>query len=152
MNMNPKRHELNIDILLEMEAPSQEVADVEEVARREGIRGSVRPSLIRLSQGELPWVVILLDPVAILFSAFLKGAGQEAGRDAYKRLKSLVSRLYNARRNRNGSVTVEDFETSTYIVLSDDLPEEAYRQLAELGLEQLKGGYWVWDYERNQWR
>ena len=49
-------------------------------------------------------------------------------------------------------MTVEDFETSTYIVLSDDLPEEAYRQLAELGLEQLKGGYWVWDYERNQWR
>ena len=151
MNTKAQGNELNIDIVLDMEALPQEVAAVKEVAEEEGIRGSVRATFFRKSLGDLPWAIYLLVPVLVFCSAFLKGSGQEAGRDAYQALRQLISRLYNARRDRKGSVVVRDSDTFTHIVFQDDLPEEAYRQLAQIGQERLEGGYWVWDFEQGRW-
>ena len=151
MNTKPPSNELSIDILLDMEALPQEVVAVKEIAEEEGIRGSVRAAFFRKSLGDLPWVIYLLVPVLVFCSAFLKGAGQEAGRDAYQGLRKFISRLYSARRDRNGSVVVRDSDTFTHIVFQDDLPEEACRQLAQIGQERLEGGYWVWDFEQGRW-
>ena len=151
MNTKAQDSELTVDILLDMEASPKEVDAVTRVAQEEGIRGSVRAAFFRKSLGDLPWVIYLLVPALVFSSAFLKGAGQEAGRDAYQALRKFISQLYDARRDRNGSVVVRDSETFTHIVLQDDLPEEAYKQLAQIDQEQLEGGYWVWDFEQCRW-
>ena len=110
--MNAKaQDELDIDIVLDVEALPQEVAAVEEVVRQEGIPGSVRAAYFRASADNLPWIIFFLVPPLVFFSAFLKGAGQEAGRDAYKMLRGFISRLYAARRHRNGSVVIRDSDT-----------------------------------------
>ena len=149
--MKPKSNELNIDIVLEMGASPDEVADVEEVLRKEGIRGTVRASHIRLSVGELPWVIFLSASFFVFYVEFLRGAGQEAGRDAWKGLRKLVSHLYGARRNKRGSITIRTTDKLTIISLQDDLPEEAYKQLAQIASDRLKGGNWIWDSDQNRW-
>ena len=143
--------QLIIDILLDSDASDSEVAAVMDVAREEGIESSVQANYFRKSLGELPWVIFLSVQVGVFFSAFLKAAGQEAGRDAYLGIRRLVSRLYNARRNSNGSVVLLDDNTRTHITLNADLPEEAYKQLAQIDPEQLKGGYWTWDFDQKKW-
>ncbi len=142
---------LHMQILLDSEALPHEVTAVEEIVQKEGVRCSVCAGYFRKSAGDLPWVTLLLAPIAAFLAAFLAGAGQDAGRDAYQSIRRLVSRLYAARRDRNGSIVVMDDDTLTHIVLQPDLPEEAYRQLAQMDPEQLKGGHWVWDKERNHW-
>ncbi|MCY3801559.1 MAG: hypothetical protein OXG46_08255 [Chloroflexi bacterium] len=143
--------ELNIEIVLDAEALPREVAAIEEIARDEGIRGPVSATLFHKSLDELPWAIYLLAPVSLFFSAFLTRVGNEAGRDAYQAVRRLVCRLCAARRNKRGSLTVRDSDTFTHIALRPDLPEEAYRQLSQMGPEQLEGGYWMWDFEKNQW-
>ena len=142
---------MKVDVLLDSGASAAEVTAVTDVLRDEGMEGSVEAALSRRGAGELPWVIILLAPVAVFLSAFLKGIGQEAGRDTYHGLRQLISRLFGARRNANGSVSLSDEDTRTEIVLVDDLPEEAYRQLADKSLEELKGGYWTWDPKLGRW-
>ena len=142
---------LNIEILLDAEALPHEVAAVEEVAQEEGLRAPVSASFFRNSLGDLPWVIFLLAPVSVFFSAFLTGVGQEAGRDAYQAVRRLVSQLYGARRDGQGGVAFWDSNTFTHVVLLPDLPEEAYGQLTQIGSEQLEGGYWVWDFEKKRW-
>ena len=90
--------------------------------------------------------------LGVFFSAFFSTVGKEAGRDAYKGIRRLTSRLFGARRNSNGSVELWDDNARTHIILIADLPEEAYEQLAQEGLEQLKGGYWTWDSNLKEWR
>ena len=142
---------MKVDVLLDSGATAAEVTAVTDVLRNEGMEGSVEAALSSRGVGEFPWVIILLGPVAVFFSAFLTGFGQEAGRDTYQGLRRLISRLCRARRSTNGSVSLSDKDTRTEIVLVDDLPEEAYRQLAEKSLEELKGGYWTWDPKLGRW-
>ena len=142
---------MKVDVLLDSGASAAEVTAVTDVLRNDGMEGSVEAALSSRGVGEFPWVIILLGPVAVFFSAFLTGFGQEAGRDTYQGLRRLVSSLFRARRSSNGSVTLLDENTRTHIVLTADLPEESYRQLAEMSLEQLKGGYWTWDPKLDRW-
>ena len=144
--------EVNIDILLESDASDSEVAAVKAVAREEGIHGSVQTTWSSRGLEESPWVICLLAPFGVFFSAFFSTVGKEAGRDAYRGIRRLTSRLFGARRNSNGSVELWDDNTRTHIILTADLPEEAYAQLAQKGLEQLKGGYWTWDSNLKEWR
>ena len=142
---------MNIDILMDSDANASEVEAVTDVAREIGIHGSVQADYSSRAAIELPWVIFLLAPVGVFFSAFFTALGQEAGRDAYPGIRRLISRFFGARRNSNGSVVLLDENTRTHIVLDADVPEEAYRQLAQKGLEQLKGGYWTWDSKLNVW-
>ncbi len=142
---------MKVDVLLDSGASAAEITAVTDVLRDEGMEGSVKAAFSRRGADELPWVIFLMGSVAVFFTAFLKGFGQEAGRDTYQGLRRLISRLFRARRNSNGSVTLSDEDTRTEIVLVDGLPEEAYRQLAEKNLEELKGGYWTWDPKLGTW-
>ena len=151
MNELSDINELVIDVTLEMEAPPKEVVAVEEVLREEGIRGKVRATYMRLSMGELPWAIILLAPLFWFISAFFVGAGQEAGRDAWKGLRKLVSRLYAARRNKHGRITIRTTDTHTIIALQDDLPDEAYKRLVQMSPDRLNGGNWIWDFKQKRW-
>ena len=66
-------------------------------------------------------------------------------------LRDFVAHLYAARRNKDGSITIRTTDARTLIALQDDLPEEAYKQLAQMTLDELDGGNWIWDSERNRW-
>ena len=137
-----------IEIFLDTSATDSEINAVVEAARTEGIRGSVQAVVERRGLGELPWLVVLSAPISVFVSAFFAAAGN----DAYGGLRRLVSRLFRARRNSNGCVELEDNDSGTYIILTDDLPVEAYQHLAKIGLERLKGGYWVWESEHHKWK
>ena len=139
---------MNIDILLDSDASASEVVTVAAVAREEGIQGSVQPAWSSRGLEESPWVICLLMPVGVFLSAFLSAAGK----DAYAGIRRLISRLFGARRNTNGSVEFWDDKTKTHIILSADLSEEAYAQLAQKGVEQLMGGYWTWDSGVSEWK
>lgn len=151
MNTASYIDETKIDVMLEMEAPPDDVDAVKRVFQKEGIGCTFNGKFIRLSAGELPWVIFLCAPLGVFFTAFLKSAGQEAGRDAYLALRRLVSRLYAARRKNDGSIAIIGSENYTQIDLREDLPEEAYRQLAEMGPHELDGGNWIWDFKQNHW-
>ena len=142
---------MKVDILLDLDASASEVAAVKAIAREEGIHGSVQATWS--SRGlESPWVICLLAPVGIFFSAFFSTVGKEAGKDAYQGIRRLTSRLFGARRNSNGSVELWDDNTRTHVILTADLPEEAYAQLALKGLRQMQGGYWTWDSKLKEWK
>ena len=139
--------EMKIDILLDSDASATEVSAIEEIARQEGIHGSIQATYSQRSWGEVPWVVFLLASINLFFAAFIA----EAGKDSYQGIRRLVSRLFKARRNSHGNIVVSDDDSGTTIVLSEDLPGEAYTQLAQKGLQQIRGGYWTWDAKANTW-
>ena len=138
-------------IVLESEAPQHDVDAVQDVVSDIGISATVKPTFLRKSAGELPWVICLLTPVWVFFAAFLAAAGQEAGREAYQLMRRFIVQLYQARRSANGSITLRHPETHSQISLEPDLPDEAYRQLTQMGPELLEGHHWTWDYDQNQW-
>ena len=142
---------MNIEVILDSNASDSEIEAVKAVLREEGIHGSVEASLGGRGQGEFPWVIMLLMPVASFLHGFASAFGKEAGRDAYQALRRWVSRFFAARRNSNGNVVLLDDDTATTIVFSADLPKEAYEQLTQKNLEQLKGGYWTWDSNLEKW-
>ena len=74
-------------------------------------------------------VIYLLAPIGGFFSAFFSTVGKEAGKDAYQGIRRLLSRLFGARRNSNGSVELWDDHARTHIILTANLPEEAYAKL-----------------------
>ena len=138
---------MNIDILLDSDANDAEVAAVKAVLAEEGINGSIEATWSIRGLGEYPWVIFLLVALRPFYKSFLS----EAGKDAYQGLRRLICKLFRARRDSNGTIEVCDDNTETHIFLADDLPEEAYRQLTQKGLEQLKGGYWIWDSNLEEW-
>ena len=147
---------MNIDIILDSDASDSEVEAVKAVLREEGINGSVKGTLESRSLGEDPWVIILYIQVAYFLKGFTKGfattLGEEAARDVYQGLRRVVSRLSRIRGKSNGCVELCDDNTRTHVILTPDLPEEAYKQLAQKSVEQLKGGYWTWDSNLKEWR
>lgn len=80
--------------------------------------------------------------------AFLTAFAGAAGKDAYGSLRDFLKALRAARRDRSGSVVIRDVEGRddlTVLVLSSDLPEEAFSALAHLDLKANKGAYLAWD-------
>ena len=104
---------MNVDILLNSDARASEVAAVKKVAREEGFCGSVQAVYASRGLGDFPWVIILLVPLSLFFKAYLEEIGKAAGRDTYQGFRRLVARLFDARGNSNGSVSIEDKQTST---------------------------------------
>jgi hypothetical protein len=81
-------------------------------------------------------------------TAFLSAFAGAAGNDAYSGLKDFIAKISAARRGRDGTVVVqdrEDREDSTVLVLSADLPGEAFVAIGDLDLDAVKGAYLVWD-------
>jgi hypothetical protein len=79
----------------------------------------------------------------------VKAFADEAGRDSWRGLKWLVGRVYESRRRhdrKDGSILIEEQTASRQIVLREDLPEKAYREIVEGDLAET--GYYVWDGSR----
>ena len=138
---------LDVEYVLDRCASSDEVNAVAQIVLEEGVPGRVRAALAQKGIENLPWVILILVPV----TPFIKGFFEEAGRSSYKDLRELVSRLLAVRRKGQGYVEIRDKDSLTTVVFPRDLPEEAFKQLANLGSENIDGKYWVWDPEQNCW-
>lgn len=142
---------MDVQIVLNSDATAAEIAAVRAVAQEEGLRGPIEATWSSRGFEQFPWILCLLVPLGLFFSQFFSGMGQEAGKDAYREIRRLIARLYGARRDSNGCVEMWDKDTKTHIILTADLPEEAYAKLGKIGFSQLKGGYWTWDPGLGEW-
>ena len=135
--------------ILDADATPEEIAAVTKVVLQEGLPGQVEASLQEKNLGESPWVILILAHVAFFLKPFL----EEAGRHSYHDLRRLVSRLFAARREGQGHIELmqreRDFPTT--IAFGRDMPEEAFKQLLDLGLENIVDKYWVWDPSQGRW-
>ncbi len=142
-----ERQPLDVEWVLDRDAPSDEVDAVAQIALEEGLPGRVRASYSQKSAEDMPWIVLILVPLV----PFLKGFFEEAGRTGYHDLRRLVRRLFAARRKGQGHVEISDRDSLTTIVFPPELPDEAFKQFVKLGLENIRGKYWVWDPDQNSW-
>src|SRR5437868_14546906 len=118
-----------VQVSLECAARDDEVAAVAAVFAEAGVDADVRVDpMLKGAGGDFPWMVIISVPA----TAFLTTFAAEAGKDAYKELKKLIKRLYDARKTaqfRTGFLTFGGDETSTSFTLPPELPDEAWPQL-----------------------
>ena len=141
-----ERSSIDVEWVLDEEASPDEVAAVSQIALEEGLPGQVTASYGRRSAEVMEAITLIQTQVIPFLEGFL------AVSSAYKDLRRLVSRLFAARRKGQGTVEISDRDFLTTIVFTPDLPEEAFKQLAKLGLENIDGGYWVWDSNQGCWK
>jgi len=138
-----------LEVSIDVEASEEEVEAVAAAFRDAGIDASVSPTYGRKSLGtELPWIVLIGLPL----KGFLTAFGEEAGRDAWAALKSLVTKIRDARNSDNGSIVVQSRESPTTLVISKELPDAGYVALFNLDSEASEGAYLLWDEERGEWK
>ena len=136
------------EVVIDAGASEEEVEGISTAFQEVGVDASVLPGYVRMSEGDLPWIIALTLPL----NAFLAAFAAEAGKDAWAALKRLVTRIREARKGRHGEIVVRSRETSTVLNIRDNLPDEAYQALFELSAEQYEGAYLRWDKERGEWR
>lgn len=104
---------MTVEVSLEAEASPADQAAVAGVFESADIQADVRADYIRRSADLLPWLIVIGVVAARFLWAAVGGAGDEAGRDAWKGLKWLVNALYEARRpsqSPQGGVSISDQE------------------------------------------
>ena len=121
------------EVALEAVASDDEVAEVAAAFTDSGYPGGGRAWVEGRGAGAFQWILMISVPA----TAFLTALAAEAGKDAYKVLKRLVGRIHEARTAAGtaagwttDSVAVVDEETSTWILVPPELPEEAWRALS----------------------
>lgn len=148
---------MTVEVMLESEVTDGERAAVAEVFASAGIEADVKGACIRHSAGLLPWIIEIAVTVsaARFIWAAVAGAGDEAGRDAWKGLKRLITDLYEVRRNSQaprGWVSLRGSGSEVEIQLPPDLPDEAYRRLFEIENPTAPlSGTLRWDSDLHDW-
>lgn len=148
----------SVDVVLESECTAADVDAVEAVFEAAGIPADVRAGYVRESAADLPWLVIIFVSVwaaGTFVKAALQGAGDEAGRDAWRALMRLIKAIYEARQSSpasQGSVSIRIADPSVEIPLPPDLPEVAYQRLFEIEDPRARlSGILMWDNEAQAW-
>jgi hypothetical protein len=146
---------VTVEVSLEAEASAADRAAVARVFESADIQADVRADYIRRSADLLPWLIVI-GVVAVRFLwAAVGGAGDEAGRDAWKGLKWLVTTLYDARRSSQspqGGVSISDQEAGVEIQFPPDLPDLAYIRITQMESPSAPlSGILRWDNDAQDW-
>lgn len=148
----------SVDVVLESECTAADIDAVEAVFETAGIPVNVRAGYIRESAADLPWLIIIFVGVwaaGTFVKAALQGAGDEAGRDAWRVLMRLIKAIYEARRpsqESQGSVSIRIADPPVEIPLPSGLPEVAYQRLFEIEVPRARlSGILMWDNEAQAW-
>lgn len=130
-------------VVMEAEAPVEQVEAVELALREAGIDTTVEAVIARRGYGAgvLPWLVKIT--LGSGFAAFCVSIGKEAGKDAYNALKSLIAHLLAARSDGDGQIEFYDDEYNVVCVRSE-LPDEAMRALFEIDWSEMRASTLVW--------
>jgi len=143
-----------VEVSLEAEASAADREAVARVFESADIRADVRADYIRRSADLLPWLIVIGVTVRFLWAA-VGGAGDEAGRDAWRGLKSLVTGLYEARRSSEspqGGVSIRDSETGVEIQFPPGLPDLAYIRIVQIESPSAPlSGILRWDENAQDW-
>jgi hypothetical protein len=145
-----------VHVIVESECSKADQAAVAWVFASAGIPVDIEPAYARRSAEILPWIIQIETSLGHLVSYLLAGAAGgatgAAGADGWAALKGLVSRLRNARATAAGDVTIKEIESESEILLSAELPDEAYQRLLELeATRPLQSGILKWDREQRAW-
>jgi len=140
------------EVLLEAEARDDEVAAVAAAFAEAGIDAHVRidPDC-KGAGGEFPWMVAISLPATAFFTA----VAAKAGEDAYRGLKKLVRRLYDARKAskfRTGRVVLMDIDSGRSFTLPPEPSDEAWHQLSTAGPDDFAASVFRWDRETGEWQ
>jgi hypothetical protein len=146
---------VTVEVSLEAEASAADREAVVRVFESADIQADVRADYIRRSADLLPWLIVIGVVAARFLWTALGGAGDEAGRDAWRGLKSLVTGLYEARRSSEspqGGVSIRDSETSVEIQLPPGLPDQAYIRIIQIEFPNAPlSGILRWDDNAQDW-
>jgi hypothetical protein len=145
---------MTVEVSLEAEASAADRAAVAKVFESAGIQADVEATYIRRSADLLPWLIVIAVTVRFLWAA-LGGAGDEAGRDAWKGLKWLITSLYEARRSSEspqGGVSIDDPEARVEIQFPPGLPDQAYIRIVQIEFPNAPlSGILRWDDNAQDW-
>ncbi len=142
-----------LQVRIDKWASPEEVQAVEEAFRQAGLEASVRASIIELSE-QLTWIVIISAPASMFLSGYFAAAGADAWKATKRpsdRLGQLVRDLKAARGSeQEGRIELEEAGRA-WLLLSSDLPEEAFRQLETIDWSIAQSGSLRWDDQDRCW-
>jgi len=140
---------------LEALASDDEVAEVAAAFAEAGIPVEVRAWVEGQGAGAFTWSVM----IEVATAASVATLAAAATTDAYKGLRRLVGKIHEKKKAAGtaagwttDSVAIVVKESSTWILLPPELPEEAWRALSEVSLTELPSDIVRWDPMTGQWR
>jgi len=147
-----RRQQVIEGVIVEFEAPPEEIAAVQDVLASSGFQVAVKP-LYPLTGGpptELTWVLSVV--LGVPLTAFFTALGTAAGTDAYGGLKVWVKRVRDARRPTPGPGEVRLHDPHTSMAIPAEIPDEAIDALREIDWSAVRGGHLIWVEEQRAWR
>ena len=141
---------LNADVVVYRPSSPDEVREVEDAFVSLGLTATARTAT-RRGLGEAGWMVL----AALPLQAFLQSLVSEAASDTYRKLRDLVTRVFEPRAEskRGPAVLVlQDAASGVQIALDSDLPPEAYEELVALDLSAFECGPVHYDRVQKRWR
>jgi hypothetical protein len=146
------RRGLPADLLVGATVPRADTEALAEALAACGVAPVTKVVTARRAAEQVQWLVFLALPL----QAFLSVVGEKAAQDAYAAVRAAVDRLL--RRSPDPALpgartmVLADDDTGLQIVLSADLPFEAYRRLLEINLSDFKLGPLHYDRHTQRWR
>jgi hypothetical protein len=140
-----------IQVHIEETAPAEQSSAVKRVFADSGLDAEVTADYGRRSLDVFPWAIIFV--VSTPLRAFFQSFGSEGGKDAYAKFKEFMHQLRKSRSGAgsgSGTVDVSDPD-GTRIIFGSELPDEAIEALANVDWDAVRGGYIVWNNERQEW-
>jgi hypothetical protein len=126
---------------------------IEEAFRDAGLPADVQPSIIELSQAST-WIVLINIPPTAFLTAYATAAGADAWgatKRSFTRLRQLVHDLKIANGGgADGRISLEE-GGRPWLLLTSNLPDEAYVQLEDVDMTAAQGGALEWDENRQEW-
>jgi hypothetical protein len=136
-----------LELFMDAEATLEEKRAVAEVLREFRCEPGDIAALHRRSIGDLPWQVMVETALRPLFDGFVGAFGGGAA----VALMSFVKKIFKSRgqSGRDGGMVLIDKSTHIHVVVSAELPEEAYQRLLDLDLASVEGESGQLRYNQN---
>lgn len=147
-----------LDITVDTGTPDAEMRAIREAFESVGVRADVREDILRLSADTLPFVVMFIAPVTWVAAKFAGGFAEKAGEDAWDEYRAggwqglarFVAEMTAARGGRDGTTTIRD-PTGPDLTVWVGIPDDAFRDLANLDWAAMSDGMLTWNSSTGEW-
>jgi hypothetical protein len=147
-----------LSVVVEAGASPATMQALAELFDTRGIEAEVRDDYVRLSAGQLGWILDFIAHLEWLALAFGSGFAAKAGADAWdefraggwRGLATFIKQVYSAR-GSDGAITVRDPDGPD-VHLDDRIPEDALAELGEFDWGAMSDGMLIWSSEKGEWR
>jgi hypothetical protein len=143
---------LTTDVLFADKLSPEEANGLVQNFETVGMTATLREVPPRRSLDDIAWLVL----AAVPLKPFFEQLAQDFATDAYKRLATLVGKIFHGRLSQATEsprvFLLQDSETGVQIVIEPDLPDESYQQLVTLDLSTIRHGPVHYDRHQHRWR